>query len=178
MRNILEATNTYKQRKTNSFSGKTVTYRLPLSGNYFTGITSYPFPMAILPSRSSTATYFYKASGYKTQCGLNSCTSPFQVKPRLLKRVEFISYLYALKLKPNKYYSYSGVLTTFCRTHKRINKIDCTITPESILNHEEESVNRFVACTLGEVPVKPDYLTQISLFQRVNGIRPAIRSLN
>lgn len=178
MRNILEATNTYKQRKTNSFSGKAVTNRHPLPCDYFNGNSSDPFSVAFLPSEKTTSAYFNMASGYKALDRRIFFISPEQVKSRLTHTVEYTSYMHALKTNTKKYYSNSGTLRTYCKTHQNINNIDCIITPESILKHEKESVNQVTACTLGEVTVMSDYLTQISLFQRADGIRPAIRSLN
>jgi hypothetical protein len=178
MRNILEATNTYKQRKTNSFSGKTVTNRHPLPCDYFNCNSSDPFSVAILPSGNNTATYFNKASGYKTLGSLIYCISSAQEKSRLSNSVEFISRLIALKIKTNKYYSYSGALTACCITHNKNNNIDCTITPESILKHEKESVNQVTACTLGEVSVIHVYPGEIFLMKHAQGIRPTRRGIN
>lgn len=157
MRNILEATNTYNQRKTNSFSGKTATNRHPLSGNDITGNASYLFLVAILTSENNTATYFNKASGFNTPDCLISCISNFQVKSRPSKEVEFICYLSALKIKTSNNNLYSGATTACCRSFNTINNIDCIITPESILKHEKKSVNQVTACALEEVPGIPDY---------------------
>ncbi|MHC1775249.1 MAG: hypothetical protein AB9834_07495 [Lentimicrobium sp.] len=178
MRNILEATNKYKQRKTNSFSGKTETNRSSLSGNYLTGNKSIMFSMAVLSSSKNTATSFSKASGYESPGCLVSFISPIPIAPRLSHMAEPFSLAYTLKPGTNKHFSYSGAITACCRIHKNNINIDCNITPESILNRENESVNQVTACTLGEVPVMSDYLTEFSLFQRASGIRPAIRGLD
>ncbi len=178
MRNILEATNTYKQRKTNSFSGKTVTNRHTLPCSNSTGNSSDLFSVAILSSWNNTSTYFNMASGYEAPSRRISCISAEHVNSRLTYAVGFTSYQYALKANTIKKYTNSGALTTCCRTHKNINNIDCTITPESMLNFEKGPVNQVATCTLGEVPVMPGYPTETSLLKYANGIRPAKRSLN
>lgn len=178
MRNILEATNTYIGRKTNSFSGSTVTNRSSLSGNYLTGNKSIMFSMAAQSSEKNTATSFSKASGCESPGCLASFISSIPNTPRLPHKAEPFSRSYNLKPTKNKHFSYSGAITACCRIYKNNSNIDCIITPESILNFKKVSAYQVTTCALGEVPVMPGYPTETSLLKIADGIRPAKRSLN
>ncbi len=177
MRNILEATNTYRQRKTNSFSGLMANDHLTLSGISFTGNTSHLFLVANQSSYNNATTSLNKVSGYLNSGRLISFLDTEDSESGLAYRVELINCQSALTVDTDKYDSYFRTIGPCFGKHINFTNIDCSIQPEGILSNETRPADQIKASTLQEVQVFQDHPTETPSLRYTTGIWPGTRRL-
>ncbi len=172
MRNILEATKTYSIGKTNSFSGRSATNRQLKPCNFFTGCSSSSFSVVGLP-----LLFFANMSKSEAiRSKIRNCLSSDEMIQPVYSTlpVNHNSYYHTISVNISKsvYKSYNDAHWAYCTNLKETNKVDCTITPVSVLKQYDVSVNQAKICTLGEVAAMPDFPFETKFLQHAVGKKP------
>jgi hypothetical protein len=175
MRNILEATKTYSIGKTYSFSGRSAANRQLKPCNFLTGFSSSSFSVEILPILPNTRISNQQAYGSEARNRFAFAQQSLPANHKIPEDPALNSRPISVNKSKSVYKSYSDAHWAYCSNIKKPNKVDCTITPVSVLKQYDVSVNQAIICTLGEVAAMPDFLFETKFLQHAVGKKPVFR---
>lgn len=168
----METTKTYISGKTHSFSAVAVSDRQQPTCKIFTGASSPLLTKGLKAVLLITHISHTEAPDLKTRV-LPLCVNPFlPVKSKIPANQDIVFCTTSVNISKSVYKSYNDAHWAYCSNLKETNKVDCTITPVSVLKQYDVSVNQAKICTLGEVAAMPDFPFETKFLQHAVGKKP------